>query len=69
MALKELDVIAALRDVPELNVRRGWVGTLLMELAPGVWEVEFTDSEGRTVAMGPVSASDMLALDMNPALT
>ena len=47
---KQLDVVAVLRDRPDLGLIQGWVGTLLSELAPGVWEVEFADGEGRTIA-------------------
>ncbi|MES1198721.1 MAG: DUF4926 domain-containing protein [Pseudomonadota bacterium] len=65
---KELDVVAALRDLPEVGVRRGWVGTVLMELAPGVWEVEFSDTQGRTVTTAAVGVADLLALNMDPAL-
>jgi hypothetical protein len=67
-ALKELDVVALLRDKPDLGLRRGQVGALLTELSPGVWEVEFADDEGRTVAMAAVEAGDLLALQMNAAL-
>lgn len=66
--LKEHDVIALLRDRPDLNLRRGWVGTLLLELGPGVWEVEFAGSEGRTLATAALDAEDLLLLEMEPAL-
>ena len=66
-ALKELDVVALLRDKPDLGLRRGWVGTLLLRQAPGVWEVEFSDNDGRTVATAALDESDLLALQMNPA--
>jgi hypothetical protein len=65
--LKEHDVVALLRDKPDLGARQGWVGTLLLELSPGVWEVEFADRAGRTVLMGAIDAADLLALQMNPA--
>ena len=66
-ALKQLDVVALLRDKPDLGLRRGWVGTLLLVVAPGVWEVEFADSQGRTVATAPLSGGDLLQLQMDPA--
>jgi hypothetical protein len=66
-ALKEHDVVALLRDKPDQGLRRGWVGTLLLELAPGVWEVEFADQAGRTVAQASCDASDLLLLEMTPA--
>lgn len=67
--LKELDVVALLRDRSDLGVRRGWVGTLLLEVSPGVWEVEFADRRGRTVATAAIEAGELLLLQMNPALT
>lgn len=66
--LKELDVVALLRDRPDLGLRRGWVGTLLLELNPWVWEVEFADRQGRTVATAALEARELLQLQMNPAL-
>lgn len=66
-ALKEHDVVALLRDKPDVGLRRGWVGTLLLEVSPGVWEVEFADQAGRTVALAACDASDLLALQMDPA--
>jgi len=65
--LKELDVVALLRDRPDQGLRQGWVGTLLLELSPGVWEVEFTDQSGHTVTLATCEASDLLALQMDPA--
>ena len=67
--LNELDVVALLRDRPDLGVRRGWVGTLLLELSPGVWEVEFADRGGRTVTTAPIEADELLLLHLDPALT
>jgi hypothetical protein len=66
-ALKEHDVVALLRDKPDQGVRRGWVGTLLLQLAPGVWEVEFSDGRGQTVVMASLDEADLLALQMDPA--
>ncbi len=58
-------MVAVLRDKPDAGVRRGWVGTVLLELEPGVWEVEFVDRSGRTVAMTALPAADLLALEMD----
>lgn len=63
--LKEHDVVAVLSDKPDGAVRRGWVGTLLLELAPGIWEVEFSDRDGRTIATAALEAADLLALEMD----
>jgi uncharacterized protein DUF4926 len=44
------DVIALLTDIPERGLRRGQVGTIVELLDPGIYEVEFSDDEGRTYA-------------------
>jgi hypothetical protein len=46
-----LDVVALTVDLPELNLRRGQVGTVVEILDRGrAWEVEFSDRDGRTYA-------------------
>jgi Domain of unknown function (DUF4926) len=49
---KLLDVVALLEDVPSQRLVRGQVGTVVENLGPGVFEVEFGDNEGRTYASG-----------------
>lgn len=47
--IKLLDVVALVEDLPESNLWRGQVGTVVDILAGGkAFEVEFSDSEGRT---------------------
>ena len=49
MVVKLLDVVALITDLPEYNLRRGQVGTVVEILAGGkAFEVEFSDPEGRT---------------------
>lgn len=45
------DAVALLEDLPDERVYRGQVGTLVEELAPGVFDVEFADTGGRAYAM------------------
>lgn len=59
---KLLDVIALTVDVPEQGVYRGQVGTLVEELAPDVYEVEFSDRTGQPYAMFPVRTDQMMLL-------
>ncbi len=49
--IKLLDDVALLEDLPEHDLQRGQVRTVVEELAPGIFEVEFSDSEGRTYAL------------------
>ena len=47
--IKLLDVVALTVDLPEFNLWRGQVGTVVEILANGkAYEVEFSDREGRT---------------------
>jgi hypothetical protein len=62
-----LDVVALTEDVPQRNVLRGQVGTVVEELAPDVYEVEFVDNEGRTYALLPLRAEQLLVLHYQPA--
>ena len=48
-SIKLFDSIALTGDLPEYNLRRGQVGTVVEILADGkAFEVEFSDSDGRT---------------------
>jgi hypothetical protein len=60
--ISPLDVVALLQDLPAARLQRGQVGTVVETLAPGVYEVEFSDDEGRTYASLSVAASDLLPL-------
>ena len=43
-ALKLLDVVALLRDVPRYKLKRGQVGTIVETYKSGRFEVEFSDN-------------------------
>ena len=57
-----LDVVALTEDIPSYRLRRGQVGTVVEELAPNVFEVEFSDNHGRTYAMLPLNSKQLLVL-------
>lgn len=57
-----LDAVALLDDLPERNLKRGEVGTVVEILAPDVYEVEFCDEEGRTYAELAVRADQIVVL-------
>ena len=65
---KLLDVVALLEDIPNHGLRRGQVGTVVEELAPGVFEVEFSDDTGRTYALLALCSGQMIVLHYEPAL-
>ena len=65
-ALKPLDVVALLEDLPARGLLRGQVGTIVETLAPGVFEVEFCDNEGRTYASLALRSDQLMALHHRP---
>ncbi len=48
--IKPFAVVALIKDLPSRGLCRGQVGTVVETLAPGVFEVEFSDNEGCTYA-------------------
>lgn len=65
--LELLAVVALLEDVADHNVLRGQVGTIVERLAPAVYEVEFSDDEGRTYASLPLRADQLIQLHHEPS--
>jgi hypothetical protein len=61
------DVVALLADVPEKNLRRGQVGTVVEELGRGAFEVEFSDDEGRTYATLALRPDQFIVLHYHAA--
>ena len=62
MEIKPLVVVALLEDVPARSLVRGQVGTIVERLAPGVFEVEFSDNNGRTHTTLAAPADKLLVL-------
>ena len=65
---KLLDVVALLEDVPDHGLQRGQVGTVVEELAAGVFEVEFADDAGRTYGQAALRAQQVIVLRYGPAM-
>ena len=61
-----LDVVALTEDLPQRGLLRGQVGTIVETLAPGVFEVEFCDDNGRTYAMLSLHAHQLMVLRYRP---
>ena len=59
---KLLDVVALMKELPEKKLVKGQVGTVVEKLADGVYEVEFANRHGRTIAMCALLESDLMAL-------
>lgn len=61
-----LSVVALTSDAPERGLVRGQVGTVVEVLAPGVYEVEFSDDEGRTYALAALRHDQLMLLHYQP---
>ncbi|MGA9625026.1 MAG: DUF4926 domain-containing protein [Bryobacteraceae bacterium] len=59
-------VVALLEDLPEEGLVRGQVGTVVESWAPGIYEVEFADDDGRTYAMVALKAERLMRLHHKP---
>ena len=66
--IKLLDVVALTVDLPEYNLYRGQVGTVV-ELLPGgaAFEVEFSDRNGRTYESVGLRPEQIMVLHFEPA--
>ena len=64
--VKLLDVVAMSADVPQHGLVLGQVGTVVEELAPGVFEVEFCDNDGRTYATSALNEDHLIILHYDP---
>lgn len=65
-AVQSLDVVALLGDIPDRGLFRGQVGTVVERLDDDVFEVEFTDDEGRTYAMLALRTDQLMVLRYRP---
>jgi hypothetical protein len=61
-----LDVVALIADLPGKGLLRGQVGTVVETLAPGVFEVDFSDDQGRTYAQLALKEHQLLVLHYQP---
>lgn len=62
MSPKLLDSVALLEDIPTKGLGRGQVGTVVEIVAPGVFEVEFSDDQGRCYAELALRSEQLLIL-------
>jgi len=57
-----LSVVALNEDVGSHHLVRGQVGTVMERLKPGVYEVEFSDDNGRTYASVALRLEQLIVL-------
>ena len=66
IGIRQLDVVALTADLPDKGLLRGQVGAVVDVLAPGVFDVEFSDDEGRTYAQAALHEAELLVLRYQP---
>lgn len=67
--VKLLDVVALTADLPEYNLWRGQVGTIVAVLADSAaFEVEFCDRKGRTYESVGLRPDQLMVLHYEPLL-
>lgn len=60
--IRELDVVALLRRIPDKGLLAGQVGTVVEVLDEGVFEVEFCDDNGKVYAMLALRQDELMIL-------
>ena len=63
---KVLDIVALISDLPERGLIRGQVGTVVELLDDDVFEVEFSDDDGRTYASLALQCDQLMVLHHCP---
>jgi len=66
--VKLLDVVALLARRPEEGLVVGQVSTVVEVFGPDVFEVEFLDSKGKTIAVTELKRSEVLVLKHEAAV-
>jgi hypothetical protein len=64
--IEMLAVVALVKDLPDEGLVRGHVGTVVESWAPDVYEVEFSDGNGKAYAMVALSADQLMRLHHEP---
>jgi len=67
LEIEPLSVVALLETIADHDLQRGQVGTVVERLAPGVYEVEFSDDDGRAYATLALRDDQLLPLHHEPS--
>ncbi|MEI8131139.1 MAG: DUF4926 domain-containing protein [Leptolinea sp.] len=65
--VKLFDVVALKQELPEKDLLPGQVSTVVEVLVPDVFEVEFTDNDGRAYAELALRVEQLLVLHFEPS--
>lgn len=66
--IKELDVVALLRNDPDNGLVAGQVGTVVDASSEGPYLVEFSDDDGIAYCMAAYHRADLIVLHYEPVL-
>jgi len=69
MAFALLELVVLTRDLPELGLRAGDLGTVVEVYQRGGLEVEFVQPNGDTKALATLDTSDFRGVTANDVLT
>ena len=64
--MKLLDTVALLENLPDIDLYRGQVGTIVEQYEPNVFEVEFSDNSGKAYAIEVLNAKQLMLLYHHP---
>ncbi len=64
--MKLLDIVALIEDMPDIRLFRGQVGTIVEKYESDVFEVEFSDTKGRTYALETLREIQLMVLHHQP---
>jgi hypothetical protein len=65
-SIQNLDVVALDQDLSDFGLIRGQMGTVVEVLGEDIFEVEFSDDQGRTYAMAPLNSAQLIVLHTEP---
>ena len=68
MSIKESDIVALLKSLPEHHLVEGTIGTVVHVYDQNNYEVEFADLKGQTYALLTLTAQDILLLRHEPEM-
>jgi hypothetical protein len=60
--INSLDVVALLNELPQQNLLRGQIGTVIEKYTETDFEVEFSDNGGKTIAMVLLNTENIMLL-------
>lgn len=60
--INSLNVVALLNELPQQNLLRGQIGTVIEKYTETDFEVEFSDNGGKTIAMVLLNTENIMLL-------